>query len=81
MHDCGLHTDPNPKDPRIQKSIFSSNSSYDRRPREQVDAYGRRSSDVKHSLGVSSNPAAGSLPAPEKNCRTFERETDLLPEE
>ena len=84
-----LQTDPNPKDPRIQKSIFSSNASYVRRPRErgkvivreQVDAYGRRSSEVKLILGVSSNPVAGSLPAPEKNCRTFERETDLFPEE
>ena len=75
QHVCDLHTDPNPNDPRMQKSIFSSNSSYNSRPRdrgkvivrEQVDAYGRHSSDVKLILGVSSNPAAGSLLAPEKN--------------
>ena len=70
-----FYTEPNPNDASIQKSILSSNSSYERRPRERgkvmvsehVDAHGRRSSDVKYILGVSSKPAAGSLLAPEKN--------------
>ena len=44
--------------------------------REQVDACGRHSRDVK---GVSSNPTAGILLAPEKNCKIFESETHLSP--
>ena len=47
--------------------------------REQVDACGRHSRDVKDILGVSSNPTAGILLAPEKNCKIFESETHLSP--
>ena len=45
--------------------------------RAQVDAYGKHSSVVKEIFGVSSKPAAGSLLAPEKNCRIFPRDTHL----
>ena len=43
--------------------------------REQVDACGRHSRDVKDILG---DPTAGILLAP-KNCKIFESETHLSP--
>lgn len=47
--------------------------------KSQVDTRGRHSSVVKDILGVKSNPMAGILPAPEKNCRMSTRVTPCLP--
>ena len=47
--------------------------------KSQVDTRGRHSSVVKDILGVESNPMAGILPAPEKNCRMSTRVTPCLP--
>ena len=80
-----VQTDPKPKEPLIQKSILFSKSSYKRRPYDlgkvissaQVDITGSRSCDINEILGVSSKPVAGSLVAPEINCKMSSRATHL----
>ena len=47
--------------------------------KSQVDTRGRHSSLVKQSFGVESNPMAGILLAPEKNCRMSTRVIPPLP--
>ena len=47
--------------------------------KSQVDTRGRHSSLVKQIFGVESNPMAGILLAPEKNCRMSTRVIPPLP--
>lgn len=42
-----------------------------------VDACGKHSTSVNAILGASSKPVAGTLLAPEKNCRIFPSDTRL----